>query len=64
MDLREKSELSESLYEAIGGLLYREAMYTTLDLEDRDTIKIIANVLHKIADDLLADTPHIPIEGE
>jgi len=52
MDLKEGDELSEGLYEAISGLLYREAMYTELDLEDKETIKIIANVLHKIADDI------------
>jgi hypothetical protein len=52
MDLKESDKLSVDLYEAIGGLLYREAMYTELDLEDKDTIKIIANVLRKIADDI------------
>ena len=52
MDLEESDKLSEGLYEAISGLLYREAMYTELDLEDKDTIKIIANVLRKIADDI------------
>jgi len=52
MDLEESDKLSEGLYEAISGLLYREAMYTELDLEDKDTIKIIADVLRKIADDI------------
>jgi hypothetical protein len=52
MDLEESDKLSEGLYEAISGLLYREAMYTDLDLEDKDTIKIIADVLRKIADDI------------
>ena len=52
MDLKEADKLSEGLYEAISGLLYREAMYTELDLEDKDTIKIIADVLRKIADDI------------
>jgi hypothetical protein len=52
MDLEESNKLSEGLYEAISGLLYREAMYTELDLEDKDTIKIIADVLRKIADDI------------
>ena len=52
MDLEESNKLSEGLYEAISGLLYREAMYTVLDLEDKDTIKIIADVLRKIADDI------------
>jgi hypothetical protein len=52
MDLEESDKLSVELYDAISGLLYREAMYTELDLEDKDTIKIIANVLRKIADDI------------
>jgi hypothetical protein len=52
MNLKESDTLSEGLYEAISGLLYREAMYTELDLEDKDTIKIIADVLRKIADDI------------
>jgi len=52
MDLEEGDKLSEELYESIRGLLFREAMHTELDLEDKDTIKIIANVLHKIADDI------------
>ena len=52
MDLEESDKLSEGLYDAISGLLYREAMYTELDLEDKDTIKIIADVLRKIADDI------------
>ena len=52
MDLEESNKLSEGLYEAISGLLYREAIYTELDLEDKDTIKIIADVLRKIADDI------------
>ena len=52
MNLKESDTLSEGLYEAISGLLYREAMYTVLDLEDKDTIKIIADVLRKIADDI------------
>jgi len=52
MDLKESDKLSVELYDAISGLLYREAMYTELDLEDKDTIKIIANVLRKIADDI------------
>jgi len=52
MDVEESDKLSEGLYEAISGLLYREAMYTDLDLEDKDTIKIIADVLRKIADDI------------
>jgi len=52
MDLEESDKLSEGLYEAISSLLYREAMYTELDLEDKDTIKIIADVLRKIADDI------------
>jgi hypothetical protein len=53
MDLEESDKLSVELYDAISGLLYREAMYTDLDLEDKDTIKIIANVLRKIANDLV-----------
>lgn len=52
MDLEESDKLSEGLYEAISGLLYREAVHTELDLEDKDTIKIIADVLRKIADDI------------
>jgi hypothetical protein len=52
MDVEESDKLSEGLYEAISGLLYREAMYTDLDLEDKDTTKIIADVLRKIADDV------------
>ena len=52
MDLEESDKLSVELYDAISGLLYREAMYTELDLEDKDTIKIIADVLRKIADDI------------
>jgi hypothetical protein len=52
MDLEEGDKLSEELYGAISGLLFREAMHTELDLEDEDTIKIIANVLRKIADDI------------
>ena len=55
MNLEEGDKLSEGLYEAISGLLFREAMYTDLDLEDEGTIKIIANVLRKIADDLVDD---------
>jgi len=52
MDLEESDKLSEGLYEAISDLLYREALHTELDLEDKDTIKIIADVLRKIADDI------------
>ena len=52
MDLKEADELSEGLYEAIRSLLYREAMYTDLDLEVKETKKIIADVLRKIADDI------------
>jgi hypothetical protein len=54
MDSQEGADLSVALYDAISTLLYREAMYTDLDLEDKDTMKIVANVLRKIASDLVS----------
>ena len=53
--LSKQVDLSEGLEKAIWDILYSEAMYTELDLEVKDTIKIIANVLRKIADDLVDD---------
>ena len=43
------------------GSLYREAMYTQLDLEDSKTVEVIANTLHKVAIDLALDLAR---EGE
>ena len=48
-------ELSEGLEKAIWDLLYREAMYTELDLEDEETIKVVSGTLNKIAIDLELD---------
>jgi len=45
-------DLSEGLEKAIWDILYAEAMYTELDLEDEDTAKVIAETLNKIAQEL------------
>ena len=44
--------LSSGIEKAIWDLLYQEAMYTELDLEDEENIKVIAETLNKIAKDL------------
>lgn len=44
--------LSDGLEKAIWDILYAEAMYTDLDLEDEETQKVISDVLNKIAKQL------------
>ena len=45
-------ELSEGLEKAIWELLHAEAMYTELDLEDKETLRVVAETLNKIAKEL------------
>ena len=53
-------ELSEGLEKAIWELLYAESMYTELDLEDEDTIKVVAETLNKIAKELTEEAQDEP----
>jgi len=64
MNVEEADKLSEGLYDAISSLLWSQAAYTDLDFEDEDTIRIISNVLHKIANDLVSDFEYESINGE
>tara|TARA_Y100000034_G_scaffold16913_1_gene18361 strand:- start:1998 stop:2189 length:192 start_codon:yes stop_codon:yes gene_type:complete len=50
--LSKQVDLSEGLEKAVWDILYSEAMYTGLDLEDKETIETIVKVLHKIGHDL------------
>ena len=50
--LSKQVDLSEGLEKAIWDILYAEAMYTELDLEDEDTAKVIAETLNKIAQEI------------
>ena len=52
--LSKQVDLSEGLEKAIWDILYSEARYTELDLEDEETIETIVKVLHKVGADLAA----------
>tara|TARA_Y100000310_G_scaffold258916_1_gene267461 strand:+ start:10 stop:186 length:177 start_codon:yes stop_codon:yes gene_type:complete len=45
--------LSEGLEKAIWDILYSEAVYTELDLEDEETVDTIVKVLQKVGEDLV-----------
>tara|TARA_Y100000310_G_C20018859_1_gene506464 strand:+ start:333 stop:524 length:192 start_codon:yes stop_codon:yes gene_type:complete len=51
--LSKQVDLSEGLEKAIWDILYSEAMYTDLDLEDEETVETIVKVLHKVGEDLV-----------
>ena len=50
-----QEQLSEGIEKAVWDLIQREAMYTELDLEDKDTKNIISDALNKIAKELTKD---------
>jgi hypothetical protein len=48
-------DLSEGVEKAVWNMLYQEAMYTGLELEDKETVIAVAEALIKVATELTED---------
>ena len=48
-------ELSEGVEKAVWNMLHQEAVYTGLDLEDKETVITVAEALTKVATELIED---------